>query len=322
VHDLYLQARKGIMRSPYTDLSAALVNIPSDSSPELGEWFNHPRRACMEAWFYFPEGLAPDVALVVDIESREGGEKYNYNTLPRAAWMFLVYFYPSGKGHVFSGSETNIRGIGVTARENLRDIDHYFFDIGTVLQPNTWYKLGLEVDFGKLKFVGFSVEGKGVKKHVDLSKYNVSLPLRVPVPLPIQIIEYYVGADKPGCQPGRTVVYVDDVIGKIETPEGYKTIFEDGFEKQSDLFLGLRYTNPLFHTLDPETLIALWMKHMRSHAAQWHLERSNGKALIGKAPAYPVRHGSQALILDTSTLITEDPLIKKEARRRWKLINR
>jgi hypothetical protein len=146
-YQLYLQAHERLGRNKYCDLSAVVVSFPNDAVPELREWFRQPQRAFTEDWFRFPQGLAPDVAFAVDVETREGGKQYAFNTVPQAGWMALVYFYPtSGIGSVFWGNDANLRGEKLSSTPNFQNIYHYFFDTGVRLKPDTWYRLRVEAD--------------------------------------------------------------------------------------------------------------------------------------------------------------------------------
>jgi hypothetical protein len=97
-------------------------------------------------------------------------------------------------------------------------------------------------------------------------------------------------------------------------PASYTLGADPALEKQSDVLLGEQYIDPNFTALlarDPQSAYRQW-KEDKAWWQRWFIERPEGKVLVGRAPSCPVRHGRQSLVVDTSPLITRDPLIGQE----------
>ena len=195
------------------------------SDPAVQAFLQQPDSGYVEAWFNFPDTLAEDVWFGIDQELVEGVD--NPRTFEGADWMGLIAVNRSGQLGTPVGSVDSHAGTPDDAQ------DWVIQDLGVTLQPDTWYRLRGEVDFGTLTFTRMEIEGPGVNASADLSGLMLSYPNYIPFDKPF--MTYYVFALRAAefAQPGTTVVYFDDVEGGINTPSGMTMVFSDGFESQS-----------------------------------------------------------------------------------------
>lgn len=240
------------------------------SAPEVKAWLNSPTKAYIEGYFSFPQSLAEDVAFGVDMEFWDGKDTYKY--LPSGMWMAYVSITRKGMLFFYSGTEGNFAGDPAKAQAN-------FVPMNVTLQPDVWYKLRCEADFGRRRFVSFTIEGPGLNKIIDLSEYYLVLPEFAPVTQ--RIIFLSVGAIKLYDEPGTNVLYADDVEAGIEVEESYTTVWRDGFENQNQIEEGFKSWNV---TKDfPEGV--------------WQEERDTAVVSIVDEP---VHSGSHSLMIDSS----------------------
>ena len=204
-------------------LSASVALVHSD--PAVQAFLQAPGSGWVEAWFSFPDTLAEDVWFGIDQELIEGVDQPR--TFAGADWMGLIAVNRSGQLGTPVGSAQSHAGAPDDA------LDWVIQDLGVTLQPDTWYRLRGEVDFGTRTFTRMELEGPGVNASADLTGLLLSYPNYIPFDDPF--MTYYVfslrAAEFAG--PGTTVVYFDDVEGGIETASGPVTVFTDGFENQS-----------------------------------------------------------------------------------------
>ncbi len=204
-------------------LSASVAFVHSDSAVQT--FLQQPGTGYVEAYFNFPDTLAEDVWFGIDQELIEGVEQPR--NFEGADWMGLIAVNRLGQLGTPVGSVASHAGTPDDAS------DWVIQDLGVVLQPDTWYRLRGEVDFGSLTFVSMQLEGPGVDVSVDLSGLLLSYPNYIPFDRPF--LTYYVFALRAAqfAQPGTTVVYFDDVEGGIDATSGPTVTFQDGFENQS-----------------------------------------------------------------------------------------
>lgn len=198
------------------------------STPEAKEWLSNPEKAYIEAYFIFPPDLAEDVLFGPSLEFWEGKESYIYGS--SLAWMATAFISRSGLLVINSGGKDYRQGsTGILTN--------------ITLQPNTWYKLSEDLDFGQRKYTSFNVSGAGIDKTIDLSLYDICISdesLKGTFPGPA--LTFYTGAGKISLKEGGNVVYSDNVETRIEASGGYKAVLKDGFESQNEL-LGWDFNN-------------------------------------------------------------------------------
>jgi len=66
-------------------------------------------------------------------------------------------------------------GINIGVGEDYHHGGAFITEDVTPLQPNEWYKLRVEADFGSKKYVSYTVEGPGINKTWDLSQYHLPI---------------------------------------------------------------------------------------------------------------------------------------------------
>ena len=204
-------------------LSATVALV--HSAAEVQAFLQQPGTGYVEAYFNFPATLADDVWFGIDQELVEGVDAPR--TFEGADWMGLIAVNRNGQLGTPVGSAASHAG----APDDAMDWD--IQDLGVTLQPDTWYRLRGEVDFGTRTFTSMSLQGPGVDVSVDLSGLLLSYPNYAPFDR--AFISYYVFAlrARQFATPGSTVVYFDDVRGSIDTAGGEVVVFQDGFESQS-----------------------------------------------------------------------------------------
>jgi len=188
---------------------------------EVKEWLASPKKAYIEAYFLFPPDLAGDILFGLDLEFWEGKENYIYGS--SLAWMGSAFISRSGLlGINFRGKDYYQGGVGIFTN--------------VTLEPNVWYKLYEELDFGKRKYVEFGAYGPGVDMSIDLRQYDICISNEsLTGTFPGPSLTFYTGAGKISNKEGGNVVYSDNVKARIEISSGYETVLKDGFERQNEL---------------------------------------------------------------------------------------
>ncbi len=260
--------------------SAIAVFVHSGDAVE--RFLDSPAKSYVQAWFSFPADLADDVYFGVDHEFYESMNDYSH--FEGAAWMGYVAITRNGILGFPYGTQAQLDGEASGAE--IWEV----MDLGITLQPGTWYLIKCEADFGERTFLTFHIEGPGIDETVDISGYALDYPNYVPVEK--RSLTYYVHAVRstPEPVPGTSGVYADDVEAGIETAEGWKIVFQDGFENQTAI--ADTPLKPPF-IIDLESITEKY----------WYLENPNTLATIGTA--YP-RSGAYSCMCDASLALPCD----------------
>lgn len=178
-------------------------------NPSLRTWLEKPGQGFMEAHCYFPSDLDESVIFGVDQEMLEGMRKPIH--FPGADWMALVGLQRNGSVWVAAGFPEGLKG------KPSKERNWKLIPLGQRLKPNTWYRLRSVADFGKRRFVSFSVEGPGLKKTLDLSKHILDYPNKMPFDgRALTNYVWTINGEALGAKPGKsTCVYFDNVRAGI-----------------------------------------------------------------------------------------------------------
>lgn len=256
------------------EITSASVAFAYDD-PQLDAFFLDPGEASVSGYFYFEDDLAEDVIFGLDIEWFEGvTAPINFDG---ADWMALAGFDRRGILWFPIGSPENRDGIPTNT--DLWEIR----DIGTALQANTWYKMTITANFGLREFVSVTLEGGGIDFSINIEGFPLEYPNYIPFDGP-SLTFYTFALRSTEFSPdnaGGTVVYFDDIEGRISTPGGEVLIFEDGFEQQ-DRIETIPVALPISPLSDVEENF-------------WYFENDNAKVSITDRI---VRSGSQAMACD------------------------
>ena len=261
------------------EITSATVAFAYDD-PQLDAFFQNPGVASISGYFYFEEDLAEDVIFGLDIEWLEGmNAPINFEG---ADWMALAGFDRRGILWYPIGSPENREGIPTdTDKWEIRDI-------GTPLSPNTWYKMTITANFQLREFVSVSLIGGGIDFDINIEGFPLEYPNYIPFDEP-SLTFYTFALRSREFSPdnaGGTVVYFDDIEGRISTINGELIVFEDGFEQQDRI-----ETIPVDLPISP-------MADVRE--AFWYFENANAKITLSDRI---VRSGEQSMACDASLLI-------------------
>ncbi len=228
-------------------LSATVALV--HSAAEVQAFLQQPGTGYVEAYFNFPATLADDVWFGIDQELIEGVD--SPRTFEGADWMGLIAVNRNGQLGTPIGSAASHAGAPDDA------MDWEIQDLGVTLQPDTWYRLRGEVDFGTRTFTGMSLQGPDVDVSVDLSGLLLSYPNYAPFDRPFMTYYVFSLRARQFAGPGSTIVFFDDVQGSIETADGEVVVFRDGFESQSS-FVDIPISLPVIPLADITEF--LWYK--------------------------------------------------------------
>lgn len=204
-------------------LSAA-VAIVSDGVVAQA-FLQKPGPGYVQAYARFEADLPDDVLFGIDHEFIEGVGKPLW--VSGGDWMSCVVIQRTGAVWVATGTAETMKGKPSGERS------WKILDLGAKLQPNAWYLLRCEADFGARQFRRFSVKGPGVDKSFDLSGLSLDYPNMIP--FSDRAMSYYVAAMRGRGMAkgsGKPVVYFDDVEGGSIGPDGRdRKLFASGFEE-------------------------------------------------------------------------------------------
>ena len=206
-------------------LSMAVAAV--SSLPSVAPFLQKPGAGYVQAYVRFAPDMPDDVIMTLDQEFIDGVRSPFHAS--GGDWMALVGVQRSGLLWVAAGTSATMHGIPSTAR------NWQIKSLGTRLQPNVWYLLRTQADFGTLHFKSFTISGPGINKTIDLSNYTLDYPNYMP--FNSRMMTYYVGAMRSANmakQIGTPVAYFDDVSGGTFWPNGSDhPLFANGFEWQS-----------------------------------------------------------------------------------------
>jgi len=192
-------------------------------------FFNDPGRGYISGYFYFEDDLADDIIFGLDMEWMEGVE--NPVHFEGADWMSLAGFTREGILFFPIGSPENLEGVPTnTDTWEVRDI-------GTPLQPQTWYKMTIISDFGKREFESVQLQGGEIDTLIDISGFPLEYPNFIPFDKPSLTFYTFAlrGREFAPENPGGYSVFFDDIEGGIWNENGFETTFSNGFESQTQI---------------------------------------------------------------------------------------
>ena len=257
-------------------LSAAVTIV--NKGEAIQSFLRTPGIAYVQAYVRFGLDLADDVIMAVDQEFLEGVDDPIW--VSGGDWMAFVGVQRSGTVWVAAGTEKTLAGSPSSDR------DWKILNLGSRLQPDTWYRFRLEADFGKRHFRSFLVEGPGISKSFDLSQYPLDYPNYAP--FSGRAMTYYVvGMRGRGLMKdrGTPLVYFDDVEAAVKAPDGrWVKTFVDSFEGQNAVG-----AQPLTY---PVVDLAGYQPQM------WYLERDEALVRIEQVPF--ARTGSKVAVADAN----------------------
>ena len=204
----------------------------------LQNFFQNPQKAYISGYFYFPPDLADDIIFGFDIEWSEGVD--NPIHFPGADWMSLAGFTRNGVLHFPIGSPQNLTG--TPTNTDLWEERN----IGTALEPNTWYKMTITSDFGLREFVSVKLEGGEIDVEENIEGIQLEYPNYIPLDKP-SLTFYALSLRTKEFAPnnlGGTKVYFDDIEAGIFVDSDYEIIFSNGFENQNEI-LNIPITLPI-----------------------------------------------------------------------------
>lgn len=208
-------------------LSAAVAFV--SKTPSVQQFLNHPSVGFVQAYVRFGPDLADDVIMAIDQELLEGVD--NPLHISGGDWMAFVGVQRTGVVFVGAGTEQAYNGTPS------HDRDWKIYDLKTPLQPDAWYRMRVEADFGTRRFKSFTIAGPGLNRTLDLSGHMLDYPNYMPFSSHSMI---YLVAAMRGREmmkrEGTPIVYFDAVEGGTIGDDGKsQRVFFDDFEKQSAL---------------------------------------------------------------------------------------
>jgi hypothetical protein len=215
------------VRARESRLSSAVAFV--SKSLAVKHFLDQPGAGYVQAYFRFGPDFPDDVIVGIDQELLEGVDNPLY--VPGGDWMAFVGVQRTGAVWVGAGSDRGLKG---TAS---RDRDWKIYDLKTPLEPDVWYRMRVEADFGSRRFKSFTIDGPGIKHTLDLSSHLLDYPNYMPFNSRSMI--YIVAAMRGRSmmkRQGTPIVYFDDVEGGISNTEGKsQRIFFNDFEDQSEV---------------------------------------------------------------------------------------
>jgi hypothetical protein len=257
-------------------LSAGVVVVSEGA--EIASFLQRPGEGYVQAYLRFGPGLADDVIMVIDQELIEGVNNPLY--VKGGDWMALVGVQRSGAVWMAAGTNEQLKG------KPSSDRNWKIQDLKARLQPDAWYRVRVEADFGKRRFKSFTIEGPGINRTLDLSEYLLDYPNYAP--FSARTMTYYVGAMRGRGmmkQEGTPIVYFDDVEGGITRPDGtrHRVFFSDFESRQA---VGAQ----------PVTAPVIDLRGYKQ--GHWYLERDESLFRIEQVPF--ARSGSSVGVADVN----------------------
>lgn len=256
-----------------TRLSAAVAIVSQGT--EIEAFLAKPGISVMEAWAQFPPELGDDTFFGIDQEFVDGVD-HPYH-LKGGDWMAVIALLRGGSVWVAKGTQEALSG------KPSSDRTWEILQLDQDLKPGVWYRLRSEVDFGRRRYVSFSIEGPGLEKTFDLSRFSVDYPNYIPMNQ--RAMSYYVFTMRARkmMKGGEAKVYFDDAVGGVRDSAGsLHAVFSSGFEN----------TPPI--TDQPLTLPVIDLSKYKQK--QWYKERPEALLSTMKAPF--ARTGSSVGVCD------------------------
>ncbi len=192
----------------YADAARLSALVGFSRAGKTADFVKNPGISCVESYFYFEDELKDDVIFGVDQEFIEGTTAPLY--LKGGDWMAFVGLQRTGTVWVASGTEATLSG--KPSKERKWEI----LNLGSSLRPKTWYRIQCRADFGTRHFVDMQVEGPGLNKTLDLSKYKLDYPNFMP--FDGAAMTYYVHAMRGRSmmkEEGKPIIFFDDLRGSL-----------------------------------------------------------------------------------------------------------
>jgi hypothetical protein len=260
------------------------VAVLTDRSARVAPFLNSPGKSYVQAYVRFDSDLPDDVMMCIDHEFMDG--VVNPYFISGGDWMTFVCVQRNGLVWIGAGTSDSLAGIATTDRS------WNVLNLNTIIQPNRWYLIRVEVDFSTRKFSTFSIEGLFLKKSLNISGLFLDYPNHAPFDQ--RAMTYYVGAVRSqklidalgtGASVGKPIVYFDDVQGGTIGSDGTRRqVFSNGFEKQS--------------TVDSQPVTQIPVLLDNYVEGLWYLERD--EALFTIKDASFARSGSHVGVADAN----------------------
>ncbi len=221
---LIVMISSGTLWARQSRLSSAVALVSDD--PVMAVFLQKPGISYVQAYMRFGADFPDDVIIALDQEFIEGINDPLF--VKGGDWMSFVGVQRSGAVWVATGTDATMRG------EPSKERAWKILDLKTRLEPDIWYKMRIEADFGKRHYVSFSITGQGIDQTLDLSEHKLDYPNFMPFDK--RSMSYYVvamrGRDMMKTK-GTSLVYFDDMeAGVAQTGSPFQTVFSDGFEAQ------------------------------------------------------------------------------------------
>jgi len=260
------------------DSQMSMAVAVESTGPDVVPFLQKPGAGYVQAYVRFGSDMPDDVVMTLDQEFLDGVNNPLY--VSGGDWMALVGVQRSGLLWVAAGTAATMQGTPSTAR------NWQITSLGTQLQPNVWYLLRTQADFGSRYFKSFTISGPGINATVDLSSFPLDYPNYMP--FDTRLMTYYVGAMRSAdmaTQTGTPVAYFDGVSGGTFWPNGSDhQMFANGFETQSAV------------TAQPINSVPI--KVSGYVQGQWYLERAGSLFTIQHVPF--ARSGSAVGVANAS----------------------
>jgi hypothetical protein len=234
----------------------------------ISNFLAKPGPSFVQAYVRFDSDLPDDVIFGIDQEFLDGVA--NPVHLKGGDWMAFIGIQRTGTVWVTTGTDETLNG--KPSKERAWKI----LDLGQRLNPDAWYRLRIEADFGTRRFRRFTVEGPGLAKGFDLSDLKLDYPDYMP--FSDRALSFFAFAMrgrslmKPGVPSyGKPIVYFDDISGGPIAENSKDTVaFKNDFEDPREI--GKQpLTSPVIELR--------WYKQGR-----WYLEREESLFTTKKVP--------------------------------------
>lgn len=192
----------------YADAARLSALVGFSRAGKTADFVRRPGISCVESYFYFEDELKDDVIFGVDQEFIEGSKAPLY--VKGGDWMAFVGLQRTGTVWVATGTEATMSGKPSQTRK------WEILNLGSALRPRTWYCLRCRANFGTRHFVDMQVEGPGLNKTIDLSRYTLDYPNFMP--FDGAAMTYYVHAMRGRSmmkEEGKPIIYFDDLRGLL-----------------------------------------------------------------------------------------------------------
>ncbi|MER3458486.1 MAG: hypothetical protein C4309_07535 [Chloroflexota bacterium] len=234
-------------------LSSAVAVV--SKGPAIEPFLGQPGPSFVQAYVRFDSDLPDDVIFGIDQEFLDGVARPFH--LKGGDWMAFIGLQRTGAVWIATGTDETMAG------KPSKDRVWKIRDLRQRLQPNTWYRLRTEADFGTRHFRTFTIEGARLSKSFDLSQEKLDYPNYMP--FSDRAMTFYVFAMRgrslmtPGAPAGKPVVYFDYVSGGPISVSSDVVAFQSSFEEQQPIG-GQPVTSPI---IDLE----------KYQQGRWYLER-------------------------------------------------